>query len=149
IGYSDFCGGAFAAFRRVPATTGAPSGRLSFGFAAGTYNTDIDVNPSTHHYVMGWAADAGSNVAEFDEGGTLIGSGLLNSQVGGSTSLSLSFNPVSGTFLAVGQDAVGGEIVGAELNSRGFPISGKTTLTNGGGTRGSFYPRVVGRNNAN
>src|SRR4030095_4044970 len=140
LSYADFCGGAFAAFRHINANSGAPSGRSSFGFSAGTYNTDIDVNPYNNHYVLGWAEASGSNFAEFDQNGNQVGGGLISSGIGGSTSFSIAFNTNSATFLAVGQDPTGGEVVGAELNGGGSPITGRTTLTNGGGTKGSFYP---------
>ena len=151
LSYTGFgnVNGAFAAFRRIGAATGALSPRALFGFTAGTYNSDIDVNPRTHHYVVGFARDQGSSSQEIDETGALIGTpSLISSQVGGSTSLSLAFNVTSGTFLAVGQDPIGGEIVGAELNAQGVPTSGKTILTNGGGTSGSFYPRVTAKSGA-
>src|SRR5262249_47032649 len=58
VSYTAFCGaatpGAYAAFRHMPATATAPSGRASFGFSGSTFVTDIDVNTATHHYVMGW-----------------------------------------------------------------------------------------------
>jgi hypothetical protein len=114
-----------------------------FGCALGTYNTDVAVNSATNHYILGWALASGSNYIDLDSAGNPGLSGLISSQVGGSTSFSLDYNATSGTFLAVGQHNSLFEIAGAELNSSGFPITGTVVLTAGGLSPGSFFPRAA------
>jgi len=132
----------FAGFRLIAAATGSLSPRLKFGRGPGTYNTDIDVNPTTHNFVMAWAMAPGSSSAEIDPGGSLLGTRLISGRFGGSDNLSLAYNATSGTFLAVGQHNDSFEVAGAELNGQGTPTTGTTVLTSGA-TKGSFYPRVA------
>jgi len=152
VSYSGFNGaGAFAAFVRVKQDTSLWN-RTSFGAAPAVFVTDVAYNAATGHYVMGWSLGGGSRYADLDNAGNLLASGLISSVIGGSTSFSLEYNGTSGTFLAVGHnhDPADGTssnsnlVIGAELNSTGFPITGKTYLTSNGGL-GSFYPRVFGQ----
>jgi len=150
VSYSGFNGaGAFAAFVRVKQDATLWN-RTTFGFAQSVFVTDVAYNAATGHYVMGWSLGGGSRYADLDNQGNLTSSGLISAAIGGSTSFSLEYNGVSGTFLAVGHNH-GGEpapfdtlVLGAELNATGFPITGKTYLTSNGGA-GSFYPRVFGQ----
>ncbi len=147
LAHTGFGGsGAFAAFRTV-SIDGAPGARDTFGFTTGTFNTDLDVHPTTGRYMMAWtlAAGSGSRVAEFDSSGSRTGTGVISTVLGDTTSMGLAFNPVSGTFLAVGQHFSSYEVVGAELNARGVALQGATILTSGGAPTGSFYPRAAAR----
>ena len=100
------------------------------------------------HYVMAWSLASGSNYAELDSAGTLLSSGLISGFVGGSTSVSLGTTARRHLPIRRANAGDGGTpsellIVGAELNSTGFPITGKTFLTSAGGRLGSYYPRVT------
>src|SRR5262249_29793451 len=135
--------GAFASFRRITASTGNAFGRVTWGYSSGTFITDIVVNPVTHHYIETWAgADAHANYAELDQNGNLLATGPVG--FGAVDGMGLSYNDASGSilFVSMGNSA---EVLGAELNGSGVPMSSATPLTNGGGTRGSFYPRDTQR----
>ena len=143
---SSYCGGtsagAFVAFRRVSASTGAISSRTTTGYTSGTFITDVVYNPLTNHYLLGWGTAGGGNYAEVDENGNVLGGGAFG--LGTYDSLGIAFNQASGTMLmtAMGNSA---EVLGLETNGKGVPITSQMVMTNGGGSRGSFYPRVATR----
>lgn len=144
LSYSGWDGTSpFARFRRIN-ILGGLSTRTTFGRSTGTFNTDVEVNPTTGNYVMAYATGNGSYAAEFDAAGNFLGSGLISTKFGGSDNLALAYNDTSGTFLTVGQHVDSYEIAGAELNSRGVPMSAVTILTSGS-SKGSFYPRLASR----
>src|SRR5215831_12110018 len=123
-GGSAACGqAAFVGFVRLRAGDGFLFPRTIFGCSAGTYFTDIAVNPYTARFVMGWSPGGGVLFQEFDAAGSGTGNtGLMSSSFGGNDNFSLDFNPVSGTFLGVGQHSQSYEIAGVEANTNGFPI---------------------------
>jgi hypothetical protein len=148
LSHSGWTNVQYVRFRTVSASSGAVLSQSTFGnTTAGTFNSDVDVNLATHHFVVAWATGVGSFDAEFDENGTLLGAGLVSTRFGGADNLTLAYNPVSGTFLAVGQDIASVQVAGAELDPQGTPMSGAAVLTNGA-TGGSFYPRVAARTDA-
>ncbi len=155
VSMSRFDNDAHVEFRTVDASlvlgsTGSFLAKADFGdTASGTFNTGVDVSALNNQFVVGWGTANGSSVASFDQSGNMIGTGILSTDLGGSDNFSLAYNATSGTFLAVGQITgssllVGAEIIGAELNGGGVPISAGKILTNGGqANAGSFYPRVA------
>ena len=140
---------AYVTFKRIRASDGAFQGAPNtFGFTGGTFSAEIAVNAATHHYVVGWSIAPGSLSAELDENGTLLGNPrLLSTLIGTPTSLSLAYNPVSGTFLAVSEGVIGVNVLAAELGSTGVPITTAVTASSGA-RNGSFVPRVTGRTDA-
>jgi hypothetical protein len=146
-GFTDTAG--YVTFKRLRALDGAFQGSpTAFSFGPGTFATEIAVNSVTNHYVMGWSIAPGAMGAEFDENGNLIGAPrLLSSRMGTPTSLSMAFNPVSGTFLAVSEGTVGVDVMAVELDSKGAPKSTAVTATSGA-RNGSFVPRVTARTEA-
>jgi hypothetical protein len=141
--------GASVSLKRVRASDGVSQGPpTTFGFTGGTFSTEIAVNSKTHHYVVGWSVAPGAMGAELDENGNLIGGPhLLSARIGTPTSLSLAYNPVSGTFLAVSEGVVGIEVMAVELGSTGLPKTTAVGVTSGA-KHGSFVPRVTARTDA-
>lgn len=132
---------AFVGFRRIQASNGAVYTTANFGSTVGTFSTDVDVNPSTGHFLMGWSNGGTSSGADIDANGTVVATGLLSSRLGTPTSFSSKYNPVSGTLLAVSEDG-SKEVYAAELNGNGAPITTSAAITAGAST-GSFFPRVT------
>ena len=129
ISYSGYngsvaCGNApFVGFVRLRAGDGFLFPRTIFGCSAGTYFTDVAVNTNTGRFVMGWSPGGGILFQEFDAAGNgTANTGLMSGVFGGNDNFSLDFNPVSGTFLGVGQHNASYEIAGVEANTSGFPI---------------------------
>jgi hypothetical protein len=138
--------GATATFARVNAA-GAVVSRTLLGIAAGTYITDLAFNTALNRFVAVWHAQGiGTVGAELDAVGNVIGTGLVSNVVGTVDGLGLSYNPVSGTFLLVGQSSRGADIWGSELNARGARTSAEVVLTTTGGD--AYYPRAGARLNA-
>jgi hypothetical protein len=82
-------------------------------------STDVAVNGRTGTFVVTWRDYAGDHVAaEISPSGRLISQGVIASRDHLSRAVHLSYNPVSGTFLAV--DWVGNAV---ELNQHGAPLS--------------------------
>lgn len=132
--------GAFAAFRRIRASDGFVSGRTSFGFAASTFATAIDVN-SASQYVMTWAVHPGTNSATFDPHGNLLATSFITDRLGFDQSLGLAYNSASGTFLAVSSDRDSAEVGAVEIAGNGLPNSVAQVVTDGGIVGGgSFHP---------
>jgi hypothetical protein len=155
ISYSGFnasaaCGNApYVGFVRLRAGDGFLFPRTIFGCAAGTYFTDVAVNSTTGRFVMGWSPGGGILFQEFDTvGNGTANTGLMSGVFGGNDNFSIDFNPVSGTFLGVGQHSASYEIAGVEANMNGFPIGVASQLTSGGASPGSYHPVVTGRNDA-
>lgn len=139
--------GAFAVFRRIRASDGGISGKSTFGYAAGTYATGIDLNSSSQ-YVLAWALMPGTRTAIFDlYGNPLSGStgNYVSGRIGGDQSLGLSFNPNSNSTLVVSSDWNTLEVAAAELYSNGEPKSSVSVVTDGALTKGSFYPLTDAR----
>jgi hypothetical protein len=137
--YTGFDGGAHASFRRVRAVDGAVSPRVLFGYSGGTYATAIDVNGWNHQYVVTWALHPGTVSAVFDSAGNLLTSNLVTMRLGFDQSLGMSYNPLSGTYLAVSSDIATFEVGGVELTTSGVPIGVAQVITDGARS-GSFYP---------
>lgn len=135
---------ASAGFARVRASDAAVMSNIEFGVSAGTYVTDVDYNPTTANYLMGWSLGGGSSYAEINAAGALLGTGLISNRIGKPTSFSVAFNPQSGTFLTISEDD-SKEVVAAELNRSGVPNSTAGLVTNSAPTLGSYFPRVVSR----
>ena len=155
ISYSGYngsvaCGNApFVGFVRLRAGDGFLFPRTIFGCSAGTYFTDIAVNTNTGRFVMGWSPGGGILFQEFDAAGNgTANTGLMSGVFGGNDNFSIDFNPVSGTFLGVGQHVSSYEIAGVEANTSGFPIGVAAVLTSGGAAPGSYHPTVAGRNDS-
>jgi hypothetical protein len=146
-GFSD--SGASVTLKRLRASDGGFQGLpTTFGFTGGTFSTEIAVNTSNNHYVVGWSIAPGAMGAELDESGNLLGAPrLLSSRMGTPTSMGLAFNPVSGTFLAVSEGTVGVDAVAVELDGAGVPKTAAITATSGA-RNGSFVPRVTARTDA-
>jgi hypothetical protein len=146
VGYSAWAG--FSALIRVSAANGAQlTAAQTFGFSGGNFNTDLAVN-AANQYVMVFVNYGGAQYALLNSAGGLLNSGLVSTGFGGNDNMALDYNPVSGTFLAVGQHNSQWEIGGAELNSSGFPITTTQTLTSGGVNPGSLFPRTAARTDA-
>jgi FG-GAP-like repeat len=141
--------GASVTLKRLRASDGVFQGApTTFGFTGGTFSPEIAVNSSTHNYVVGWSIAPGAMGAELDEHGEIIGAPrLISTRMGTPTSLSLAFNPVSGTFLAVSEGTVGVDVMAVELDSTGVPKTTAVTATSGA-RNGSFVPRVTARTDA-
>jgi hypothetical protein len=138
---------AYAAFRRVRASDGFVFGRTSFGFAAGTFATGIDVN-AANQYVVAWALHPGVVSAIFDQNGTELSTSFVTGRFGFDQSLALAYNRNSGTFLTAGSAADSFEIAAAELNSGGQPTTGAQLITEG--ARGaSEFPMISARTGTN
>ena len=146
VGYSAWAG--YSALIRVSAADGSQiSAAQAFGFSGGNFNTDLAVN-SAGQYVMVFVNYGGTQYALLNSAGALLNAGLVSGGFGGNDNMALDYNPVSGTFLAVGQHNSQWEIGGAELNFSGFPITGTLTLTSGGVNPGSLFPRTAARTDA-
>jgi hypothetical protein len=148
IGWSNTS--SFAELRRVRPDGSGISAPKDPAFFSGAFSTDITFDKGTGHYLLGWSTPPGSTVVELDKNGDAVRpAGPVSSRVGTPTSFELSYNPVSGTVLAMSEDNNSYELVGLELHGNGTPIAGTTqVLTDGGGTKGSFYPRVSTRPDA-
>jgi len=146
VGYSAWAG--YSALIRVRASDGAQlTAATTFGFSGGSFNTDLAVN-AANQYVIVFVNYSGAQYALLSSAGTLLNAGLVSTSFGGNDNMALDYNPVSGTFLAVGQHNSQWEIGGAELNSSGFPITTALTLTSGGVNPGSLFPRTARRTDA-
>ena len=142
VGYSGFGGtSAFNAFALV-SPAGSVVSRNTFNFAAGTYITDMAVNPTTGRYIMTWSQGDGTRAAEFDGAGTILGIGPISTVVGGYDSGSLAYSSASGTFLLVGHGQTG-NVAATELSSRGNRVSGVIEASQASALNGTFYPRVA------
>ena len=140
---------AFVGFKRVRASDGLVSAPTSFAFSAGTFVPDIEVNPATGNYIIGWSRGAGTLGTEFDRNGTMIGPAggrLLSSRVGTPVSFSMAFNPVSGTILAVSEDTQSFNVGGTELDGSGMPLDAGIAVTSE--STASWVPRVTARTEA-
>ena len=143
--YTGFSGaGATTSFARVT-PAGQVIRRNTFNVGAATYIADVAFNAATGHFVAVWAQN-GTLGAEITAAGDVVGQGLVSATTGTYDAIGLAYNPVSGTFLLVGQGP-SADVWGAELNSRGARFSGDTPLTAAGGPVGSFYPRVAAHTN--
>ena len=149
--YTGFGGsGALVSFRRIRASDGANLGRTSFGFSGATFATGIDVN-SSNEYVLAWSLHPGTMSTRFDASGNQVGASsgtLVSSLFGWDQSLGISYNGTSKSVLAVGSGTQSYEIVGAEMNSAGDPITTGQVLTNGATPVGSNYPMTAARSGA-
>jgi hypothetical protein len=116
-----------------------------FNVTKATYISDLAYNSGSNRYVAVWW-QGGTYGAEISAAGDIIGTGLVSSTTGTYDGLGLSYNPVSGTFLMVGQGP-SADVWGAELNARGARTSADQPVTAAGGS-GAFYPRATTRTNA-
>jgi hypothetical protein len=138
----------FVAFVRVPANNPSGRTRTTFNVLGGgtTAATDISFNPDTDRYVMSWwQANNGSikaMIAEVSEGGNVVAMGLASTKIGSYDALSSAFNPISKTFLLSGIDVTNDDIIGAELNGRGFRISAEQNIITTTNLHPGFYTRV-------
>ena len=124
----------FSGFSVVPAANPAAFSRLSFNTIPGGLVTisDVDFNPHTGRYVMTWfelSSGLYTRIAEFDAAGNLTSSGIASGLLGSYDALSIALNPVTGTFALVGLDRRNDNVLGLELNTRGFPFNGENTLS--------------------
>jgi hypothetical protein len=138
VSYSGESGSsAFSAFAIVPSSNIDALGavvRNSFNFLPGglTYITDLAFSPATGTYVMTWYEWPNSVVAAFDQAGTLLFVSPVSSRIGVYDSLSISFSPVSQTFLVAGLDPQNDFLTGAELAGNGVKIGFDTQLIGAG-----------------
>jgi hypothetical protein len=140
-------GQAYSGFARVPATNPSNTNFFrqtwNFYFGGLTTITDIDYNPSTNRYVMAWwqfGGLAGLRTAEFDAAGNLLGDRLVASNMGSYDAMGMSYNPVSGTHLAVGLDIPTDTVVAAELDGSGNRTSPVVAISTSAPP--ARYPRV-------
>ncbi len=122
----------FSGFAKVSPATGAFT-RQTFNFIPGfTFISDIDYNPYTGNYVMAWwqhltGGGDETRVAEIDAAGNIVTTGLVTTQFAGYNSLSIAFNPVTGTYALVSLPSTD-QVYAAELNVRGFRTSALTEV---------------------
>ena len=124
----------FSGFAVVPAGNPAAFGRVSFNTIPGGLVTisDIDFNPYTGRFVMTWfelSSGLYARIAELDASGNIVSSGIASGLLGSYDALSIALNPVTGTFGLVGLDRRNDNVLGLELNTRGFPFHGENTLS--------------------
>ena len=134
--------GATTTFAVVDAS-GTVTRRNVFNFAAATYITDLTYNPTTGRYIGVWN-QGGTYSAEFAANGDVVAQRLMSSTTGTYDGLSVSYNAISGSCLAVGQGP-SFNIWAAELNGNGVRTSGDIEATSLG--QPSYYPRAA-RNSA-
>jgi hypothetical protein len=139
VSYSGESGSsAFSAFAIVPASNIDAPGVIakdSFNFLPGglTYITDLAFSPASRHYVMTWYEWPNSMAAVFSEfGGAPLFYGPVSSRIGVYDSLSISYSPVSQTFLVAGLDPGNDFLTGAELAGNGVKIGFDTQLIGAG-----------------
>ena len=146
LGYAGWtASNGYVAFSRVRATDGAVVGGGPFYLGGGTYQANVALNTANNRYVVAWTTGVTSLSAEFNSSGTMLGAArLVSTSVGTATSLDLSFNATSGTFLAVGENAQSVAAMGTELNGVGAPTMAAIPLTDGT-PNGSFVPRATAR----
>jgi hypothetical protein len=139
VSYSGESGSsAFSAFAIVPAANIDAPGAIvkdSFNFLPGglTYITDLAFSPATRQYVMTWYEWPNSMAAVFSEfGGAPLFYGPVSSRIGVYDSLSISYSPVSQTFLVAGLDPSNDFLTGAELAGNGVKIGFDTQLIGAG-----------------
>jgi hypothetical protein len=82
--------------------------------------------------------------ALFDKNGTQLFASFVTNRLGFDQSLGMAFNPSTGTFLAVSNDATSYEVGAVELNVSGAPNSAVQLVTDGA-RLGSFYPMTASR----
>lgn len=149
LAYAGIAGGGWIGFRLVRASDGQLSSPTVFGWSKGTFNADVDVNPSTSHYVIGWSIAPGAFGAELDASGKLIEQRLLSYRLGTPTSFDLAYSRGTGTFLAVSEDLESREVAATELDGAGVPMQVAVGITDGASTKGGSYsPMVIGRSDA-
>jgi hypothetical protein len=125
---------AYSALAVVPASNPAAFARTTFNVISGslTTMTDVDFSTQTRRYVMTWyEMTIRTRAAELDENGTLLADGVASFSVGSYDALSLSFNPVTLTFLLVGINPFTDAQSALLLNGHGFPFGGEQTVANG------------------
>ena len=109
--------------------------------------TDIDFNPYTpgvrHDLVRDLYGGLYARIAELDAVGNLLSSGIASGMLGSYDALSLAYNPVTGTFGLVGLDRRNDNVLGLELNARGYPFNGENTIGLVPRTRPGRYTRVA------
>src|SRR5262249_49837919 len=117
ISYAGFNGSAacpgqaFVGVVRLRAADGFLFPRTTFACNVGTYVTGISVNRNNGNYVVGWSPGGGVLFQEFTAAGAGTSNfGLMTSIFGGNDNFTIDFNPVSGTFLGVGQHSQSYEI---------------------------------------
>jgi hypothetical protein len=115
-------------FARV-ASDGAVRSQITVGRWT-RYPPAIAVNSHTGNYVVLWndAGLSGLFGAEIDSSGALASHGLVSGTMTttASTAHAIAFNPVSGTFLVVGQTLDTHAYAALELNAHGAPLSAAT-----------------------
>ena len=142
-------GGGYSVLALLPASAGTTTVRTrnTFNQLSGgllTFITDLDYNPNTRTYLMGWFEfGAGSvpeaRVAELDEDANQVWNGIASTQVGSYDSLSVALNPLSGTYLLAGTNGSSDLMLGAELNMHGVRLAGENTLS----AERAWYVRVA------
>ena len=133
-------------FVLMPAANPSHFGRVVFNFVPGglVTITDLDFSTATGRYVMTWfelAGGAYTRIAEIGAAGNIVASGVASARLGNYDALSIAFSPVTGTFALVGLGP-GDNVLGVELNSRGFPFNGENTVAAVLPTRPARYTRV-------
>ena len=138
VSYSGETGSsAFSAFAIVPAANIDAPGAIvkdSFNFLPGglTYISDLAFSTASRQYVMVWYQWPSSMAATLSETGVVQFLGPVSSRIGVYDSLSISFSPVSQTFLVAGLDPVNDFLTGAELAGSGVKIGLDTQLIGAG-----------------
>ncbi len=151
VSYSGESGSsAFSAFAIVPAANIDAPGAItkeSFNFLPGglTYISDLAFSPASRQYVMVWYEWPNSMAATFSESGVLQFYGPVSGRIGVYDSLSISYSPVSQTFLVAGLDPVNDFLTGAELAGNGTKIGVDTQLIGAGP---AWYARSAPSGNA-
>lgn len=145
----EMTGGSYSVFVVVPAANPLAFRRTTFNVLQGalTTITDLAFNPQTQHYMMTWfelSSGSYARVAELDANGGVIGQGIASATLGSYDSLSIAYNPTSGTFALAGVDrptTSTDQLLVAELNSRGVRFGAEQTIPTG--MTPLSYPRVA------
>jgi hypothetical protein len=142
VSYNGESSSGYSAVVIVPPSNLSAFRRTTFNVLAPgllTYISDIDYSPASHRYVMAWYEGVKARVAEIDDNGTVLADGIASYRVGMYDSLSVSYNPVSSTFLLAGLDPQTDNLTAAELNGHGFRFGSEVTL----GSGPAYYARAA------
>jgi len=137
--YRTYIGQALS--RLVSASSASLGAIQQLGGSTSVPITNVTYSAATHQYLAAWYLSPGGTTGRLvNADGTPAGSPTpLSTRFGTYDSLGLAANPVTGTSLMVGHDAISYENGGVEIGASGLPGS-SSVLTNTGNATGNFYP---------